>query len=95
MSTKKKKRYNLKSYVLFRDISEDYRLGGSLSHSSEELFQRGKGRARIYSFCWEKTKNKHVAEHQKITANHKKTRHVRLMILVLFYIWEDAKVWAH
>ena len=25
----------------------------------------------------------------------KKTRYLRLMNLVLFFIWEDARVWAH
>ena len=43
----------------------------------------------------EKTKKqKHVVEHQKITARHR-NRHLKLMILVLFYVWEDARVWAH
>ena len=41
---------NLKveNYVLFGGITEDYGLGDSLSDSSAELFQRGKGEARIY-----------------------------------------------
>ena len=34
-----------------------------------------------------------VVKHPKITANHKITRHLKL-ILVLFYVWEDARVWA-
>ena len=79
--------HNLKvaSYVLFGDLTEDCSLGGgSLSDSSEELLQRGEGGARIYSFCWEKKKQKHAVEHQKITANHRKDRHLKLMILLLF-----------
>ena len=47
------KKHNLKvdSYILFGDLTEDYSLGISLSDRSEELFQRGKGRVRIYSNC--------------------------------------------
>ena len=37
---------------------------------------------------------KTVVEHQKITANHK-NMHLKLMILALFYVWEDARIWAH
>lgn len=72
-----------------------YGQGGSLSDSSEELLQWGKGRARIYRhFCWKKEKN-HVVKHQRMTACWEKTRHLKLKILVLFYLWEDAKFWAH
>ena len=35
---------------------------------------------------------KKVVEHQKITANHKKSSYLQLMILVLFCVWEDALV---
>ena len=37
--------HNLKvvSEILFEDLTEDYSLGDSLSGSSEELLQRGKG----------------------------------------------------
>ena len=80
---------NLKAsgYGLFTNLSEDYSLGDSLSGSSEELFQRGKGRANIYRrFFWKKkkkkkkivekkkNKKKKVVEHQKITANHTHTQ---------------------
>ena len=47
-----KKMHNLKveNYVLFGDITENCRPDSS--DSSEELFQRGKGGARIHrSFC--------------------------------------------
>ena len=50
------------------------------------------------SFCNKQiNQNKHknyVVKPQKITANHK-NRHLKLMILVLFYVWEDASVWVH
>ena len=45
----------VESYILFRNLTEDNSLGNNLSDSSEELFQRGKGEARIYkSFRWKK-----------------------------------------
>ena len=77
-------------------LTEDFSLGYSVSDSSEGQFQRGKGRARIYSSFSEKqtNKNNHVVEHQKFTANHK-NRHLMLMTLVLFYVWEHARVWAY
>ena len=82
----------VEGYVLFRDITEDYILGNSLSDSSEEQFQRGKGGARIYgSFSWKKT---HVVKHQKLPII-TKNKCLKVMILVLFYVWEDARVWAH
>ena len=39
-------------------------------------------------------KKKNVAKYEKITANHR-NRHLELMILVGFYVWEDTGVWAH
>ena len=39
-----------------------------------------------------KKKQKHVVAHQKMFT---KTRHLELMILVFFYIWEATRVWAH
>ena len=47
---KKKKKYSLRAenYVLFGEYTEDLSLGDSLSDRSERLFQRGKGRAKIY-----------------------------------------------
>lgn len=38
---------------------------------------------------------KQVAEHQKIMADHKKSPHLGLMILGLFCVWDDARIWAH
>ena len=65
--------HNLKAenYVSFEDLSPRY----SLSDSSQGLFQRVKGGARIYrSFAEKKTKQnkKHIVEHQRITANNLK-----------------------
>ena len=54
------------NYVLFSRYTEDLSPGFSLSDSSEIVFQRGKGRARIYSFF--QKKNQEV-EHQKIAAD--------------------------
>ena len=44
------KNHNLKveNYVLFGDITESCRPGYNLSESSEELFQRDKGKARMF-----------------------------------------------
>ena len=38
---------------------------------------------------------KKVVKHSKITATHKKIRHLKLMILVFFYVWKETRVWAH
>lgn len=56
-------------------------------------YSRVYGGASMYrSFCWKQTKN--VVKHEKITANHRKT-HLTWMILVLFYVREEARVQAH
>ena len=67
--------------------------GDSLSDNPEELLQRGKGGVRIHIliFHWGK---KLVVEHQKSTAN-QKNRHLKLMVLVLFNVWEMARIWGH
>ena len=44
----------------------------------------------IFFFGWEI----HVVKPKKITASHKEQTS-QLMILVLFYVWEDARVWGH
>ena len=80
------KMHNLKAenYVVLSNVTEDYSPGISLLVSSEELFQREKGGTRIYgSFCWKANKQKPCSKHQKITADHTKTRHLKLMILML------------
>ena len=61
---------NGENYILFRTLLRTIAQEGSLSYSSEGLFQRGKGGARLYkSICLKKKKKKtHVVEHQKISA---------------------------
>ena len=71
------------SEVLLEDLTEDYNVGDSLSGSSKELLQRGKGGVR------------HMEESViqgllLITKN----RNLKLMILD-FSVWEDAGIWAH
>ena len=86
--------HNLKveDYVLFSGLTEGLSTGYSLSDSSEGLFQRGMGGTRIYrSFCKKKTQ---VVEQQEITANYRKTGHLKLMNLVLFCVWEDTRIRA-
>ena len=46
-------------------------LGYSLSDSSEELSQTGKGGARMYQFLLGEKKKKHIVKHQNISANNK------------------------
>ena len=71
-----------------------YSPGDSLSDSSEELFQRSKGGARISrSFCWKKKKL--CSWTSKDYCWSQKNRHFKLTILVLFYVWEGARVQAH
>ena len=40
-----------------------------------------------------------MVKHQNITSHHRKKKTkkqtLKLMIVVLLYIWEDARVWAH
>ena len=53
--------HNLKveGIVSFDGVPEDFNPEGSLSGSSEELSQRGKGGVRIHrNFCWKKNKTK-------------------------------------
>lgn len=62
----------------------------SLSDRSDKLFQRDKREARIYR----SSTGKNVVEHQKITDNHThKKASSQGMILLLFYVWEGARVW--
>ena len=79
---------------LLRAIS----LGSSLSDSSKEQLQSGKGGVRIYSSLKKKKRYIYIyiykVKHQKLLVT-TKTRHLKLMILVVFYVQEDARVWAH
>ena len=69
----------------------------TLSNGSEELFQRGSGGDRIYrNLCWKQNKRKqNVWSSIKRLLLITKSQTLKLMIIVLFYIWEDARVWAH
>ena len=50
---------NVENYILFRTLLRTIAQEGSLSYSSEGLFQRGKGGARLYkSICCKKKKTK-------------------------------------
>ena len=53
------------NYVLFSRYTQDISPGFSLSDISEKVFQRGKGRARIYSFCKKKKQKYQEFEHEK------------------------------
>ena len=58
------------TYVLFRELTEDYSLGNSLSDTYEKVFKNGKRGARKHrSFCWGE-KKKHVVKYQNV-ANYK------------------------
>ena len=54
-----------------------------------------------YIGVFAKEKHKYIVEHQKIPTHHTHThtntqnRYLKLMFLVLFYVWEDATFGAH
>ena len=74
------------SVALLRTIAQE----GSLSDSSEGLFQRDKQGARIYrSFCWKKPKQKTLQLNIKRLLLIAKNRHLKLTI-----VWGDVRVWA-
>ena len=63
----------------------------SLSDSSEWLFPRGKGGARVYrSFRWKQMNNMWLNIKRLMLIAHK-NGHLMLKISMLFYVWEDAK----
>ena len=66
--------------------------GDSLSGSSQGLLWKDKGESKIYRvFC-----NKDwVGRISKDCCLLKKAIFLKLVNLVLFYVWEDVKVWAH
>ena len=79
--------------ALLRTIAQDTASQIALRSCSKEVREEP---GFIGVFAGKKqNRTKHVVEHQKSTANHKKTRHLKLMILVLFYVWENARVRAH
>lgn len=88
-----RKMHNLKvvSWILFGDHTGDYSLGHSLSawrNFSKEVREEP-GYMEI--FGWKK-KN-HAIKHQNI-ANHKE-QISQINVLVLFCLWESARIWAH
>ena len=46
------------------------------------------------NFCWEETNKSTAVTHQKITAK-SKSRHLKLIILEHFCVWEGARIWVH
>ena len=90
-----RKTHNLEvaSSVLFGGLTEDYSPGDGLSESAEELFQRGKGGARIYGVLEEKVKA--CVWISKITANPPQNRYLKLVILALSWVWQDVRAWAY
>ena len=54
MSTEKMHNLKVENYVLFRGHTKDLSPGDGLSDSSEGLFQRGKGGARIHRSFYNK-----------------------------------------
>ena len=77
--------------ILLPGFTEDHSLAHNLSDCSKGLFQRRTGGAGLWAFA----EKKNVVEHQNITANHTQKTDLKLMILVLFYVWEYSGVWAH
>ena len=73
--------------TLLRTIAQE-----TASYSPEELLQKCKGGARIYSsFCWKRACSWTSKDYCHLTRN----RQLKWMISVVFYAWEDATVWAH
>lgn len=67
-------------------------LGTASQDSSEELLQRRKEGARIcVNFFAEKNMQSSTKRLLLLTKN----KQLELMILVLFYVQEDAGIWAH
>ena len=67
---KKSHNQKVESYLLFGDFPEYYSLRDSLSDSSEELFQTGKGGARIHtSFGWKKRNPTHQTSQWLMVGN--------------------------
>ena len=73
MSTEKNAQPKIVHYVLFRNLTEDYSLGGSLSDALEERSKEVREEPRYIGVFAEK---RNVAEHQKITLIIKQTPQV-------------------
>ena len=61
-------------------------------HHSKILFQRG---SRGNQAIWEFLQQRPVVRTPKDCYELKKTRYLKWRNLALFYVWEDARVWAH
>ena len=82
---------NLKveGHVLFSRNFQDLSLGGSISSNLERTAPRRQGEDRVaLKFATEGR----WSEHPKYFCKLKKTRYLKLRN---FYVWEDARVWAH
>ena len=68
---------------------------GQETESYEKLFPRSKGGAKKYmNFLLKKKQNKtNIVKHQRLLP-FTKNSHLKLMILVLFYVWEKARIWG-
>ena len=80
----------LRTMFSLADKTEGLRPEDSLSDGSEVLLQRGHGGAEIHSSFCDKDQ---VVGTSKDYCSLKKTRHLRLRNLALFYVWEDARAW--
>ena len=91
--------HNLKvvSYVLFGDFTE-YNSPETASHIALRNYSKEVREEPGYIVVFpenKQTKNKQMWLNVKILLLITKNRHFKLMILMLFCIWEDARVWAH
>ena len=75
--------------TLLRTIAQESATQIALRNCSKEAREE-----YIEVFTWNKQKQKHVIEHQKVTANHRKQRS-QVNDFSAFLVWEDARVWAY
>ena len=79
------------SLSFIQGLTEDYCLGDS----SDELLQRGRGGASIYlHFLAGKYRHSSIQLGKRLLLFTKNT-YLKLMILVLFYVQEEARIWGH
>ena len=85
----------VENYILFGELSKNLSQGFSLSALRDcSAETREKPGYIAFAENNNKTKKPYVVKYQKITAKHK-NGHLTIMILVFFFVWEDAIVWAH
>ena len=78
--------------VLFILLSEDFR---KVQKTASQLAVRDCSEEKpgyIGVFAENKIKA-HIIKHKKITANHK-SQASQVNVFVLFYVWEDTRVWG-